>query len=136
MDYLELSPVISALRERPADFEIDRGWLTHFPSRHSFNFDREGNVTIDARCDCVFLSIRAAQGRELRTAFQDWRATYWRPIEINREFAAHFSEPNIFQRALRRVLAKVRRIVLNPNLDQRPEHRTVDCRAELMAGQR
>ena len=128
MEHLELSPMIAALRERPADFEIDRGWLTHFPSRHSFKFDREGNVTLHARCNCAFLSVRNEQGRELWTAFQDWRVTYWRPIEINREFASHFSEPSIFRRALRRVLAKVRQVMLDPTLDHQPETRIADHR--------
>ena len=49
MAYLELSPMIVALRDRPTDFEVDRGWLVHFPSRHCFMFDRLGNVAMRAR---------------------------------------------------------------------------------------
>jgi hypothetical protein len=62
MAYLEVSPMIAALRERPEDFEINRGWLTHFPSRHSYRIDSEGNVRLHAHCDCAFLSIRYDDG--------------------------------------------------------------------------
>ena len=116
MAYLELSPVIAALRETPADFQIDRGWLTHFPSRHSFRFDRQGNVRLRAHCACAFLSVRPEEGQELWKAFVDWRANYWRAIEINREFAGHFRRPNFAQRALRRIVAKLRFILLDPSL--------------------
>jgi hypothetical protein len=126
MTYLEISPTIAALRDRPMDFGVDRDWLTHYPSRHSFKFDRQGNVTLHARCDCAHLSIRPEQGQELWTAFQDWRANYWRPIEINREFAAHFHRPNILQRVLRRVLMKLRWLLLDPTLDQPPTSALTD----------
>jgi hypothetical protein len=122
MTYLEISPTITALRNRPMDFGVDRGWLTHYPSRHSFKFD--GNVTLHARCDCAHLSIRPEQGQELWMAFQDSGTNYWRPIEINREFAAHFHHhPNLLQRILRRVLMKLRWVLLDPTLDQPPTRR-------------
>ncbi len=120
MTYLELSPMIAALRDRPADFEVDRGWLVHFPSQHCFMFDRVGNVAMRARCECAHLSVRIEQGQELWTAYREWHTSYWRPIEINREFAAHFRRPNVLQRAFRRILAKARRILLDPTLDQGP----------------
>lgn len=118
MAYLDLSPMIVALRTSPTDFEMDRSWLTHFPSRHSFKFDREGNVSLHARCNCAFLSIRREEGRELWNVFQEWHANYWRPIEINREFASHFRRSGFAQRLLRRLMARIRRIVLDPTLDQ------------------
>jgi hypothetical protein len=122
MTYLEISPTITALRDRPMDFGVDRGWLAHYPSRHSFKF--EGNVTLHARCDCAHLSIRPEQGQELWMAFQDSGTNYWRPIEINREFAAHFHHhPNLLQRILRRVLMKLRWVLLDPTLDQPPTRR-------------
>lgn len=83
MAYLELSPMIAALRERPTDFEADRGWLVHFPSRHCFMFDRLGNVAMHARCDCAHLSVRVEDAQELWTAYREWHASYWLPIEIN-----------------------------------------------------
>jgi len=122
MTYLEISPTITALRDRPMDFGVDRGWLAHYPSRHSFKF--EGSVTLHARCDCAHLSIRPEQGQELWMAFQDSGTNYWRPIEINREFAAHFHHhPNLLQRILRRVLMKLRWVLLDPTLDQPPTRR-------------
>jgi hypothetical protein len=133
MAYLELSPMIAALRDRPTDFEVDRGWLTHFPSRHSFKFDRVGDVAMRARCDCAHLSVRVEDGQELWTAYREWHATYWRPIEINREFAAHFRSPNILQRALRGLLAKARRVLLDPTLDQEPANVLSD-RAAVVNG--
>ena len=129
MAYLELSPMIAALRDRPADFELDRGWLVHFSSRHAFMFDRQGNVAVRARCACAHLSVRLEDGQELWGAYREWRANYWRPIEINREFAAHFRKPSIFRRALRRLLSKVRRLLLDPTLDQEPENVIADSAA-------
>jgi hypothetical protein len=123
MAYLQLSPLIIALRERPADFEIDRGWLTHFPSRHSFKFDREGNVRSRAYCDCASLSIRPEDGQEFWVAFRTWHTEYWRPIEINREFSAHFRRPNPVQRFVRWLVVKARRSLLEPMLDQEPDIR-------------
>jgi hypothetical protein len=34
--FLDLSPMIDALRFQPADFEYSHGWLRHVPSRHAF----------------------------------------------------------------------------------------------------
>jgi hypothetical protein len=131
MAYLELSPLIVSLRERPDEFELDRGWLTHFPSRHSFKFDREGDVRLRAHCDCAFLSIRPEDGQELLTAFQTWRTEYWRPIEINREFAAHFRRPNPVKRFVRRLVAKARQALLDPMLDQEPNIPAVAVRVPV-----
>ncbi len=109
MTYLDVSPMITALRRSPSDFEMQRGWLHHFPSRHAFKFDREGNVRLHAHCDCAMLSVRQEQSRELWQAYQDWHVSYWRPVEINREFASHFREPNALRRLLRRITAGMRR---------------------------
>jgi hypothetical protein len=103
MAYLDVSPMITALRTQASDFELSRGWLKHAPSRHRFKFDRYGNVSIDAHCDCASLSVAPEQSRELWQEFQVWREVYWRPVEINREFASHFKEPNAFQRMIRRI---------------------------------
>jgi len=104
--------MIIALRTNPSDFEMKRGWLHHFPSRHEFKFDREGNVRLHAYCNCAMLSVRREQGRELWETFQLWHASYWRPVEINREFASHFRKPGAVQRLLRRFIASIRRPVL------------------------
>jgi hypothetical protein len=113
MAYLDVSPMITALRTQASDFELSRGWLKHAPSRHRFKFDKYGNVTIDARCDCAMLSVAPEQGQELWQEFQVWRDVYWRPVEINREFASHFRAPNAFQRILRRIHLAWRRATRN-----------------------
>ena len=78
--------------------------------------------------------MRIEDGQELWTAYREWHANYWRPIEINREFAAHFRSPNILQRALRALLAKARRLLLDPTLDQEPEIVAVDRGAAVVNG--
>ena len=125
MAYLELSPMVAALRERPEDFDFEHGWLTHFPSRHRFQFDQEGNVRLRANCSCASLAIRPEQGLELWSAFQVWRANYWRAIVINREFAGHFRQPNFAQRIFRRIVAKLRVILLDPTLTE-PENTAIE----------
>jgi hypothetical protein len=112
MTYLDVNPMIIALRSSPGDFELKRGWLHHFPSHHEFKFDRDGNVRLHARCDCAMLAVRHEQGRELWETFQLWHASYWRPVEINREFASHFKRPNAVQRLWRRLVASIRRPLL------------------------
>ena len=77
--YLDVSPMISALRFQPDDFEYAHGWLRHVPSRHRFQFDRMGRVTIDALCGCAMLSIKPEQTDELVSMFKTWRQQYWGP---------------------------------------------------------
>ncbi len=79
--YLDVAPMISALRVQPSDFEYSRGWLNHVPSRHRFQFDRSGRVTIDALCGCAALSVRPEQADELHTIYKTWRHSYWVPLE-------------------------------------------------------
>jgi len=55
--FLDVAPMISALQFQPTDFELSHGWLNHVPSRHRFKFDKKGQVTIDARCDCSGQSV-------------------------------------------------------------------------------
>jgi hypothetical protein len=64
-------------------------------------------------------------------AYREWHANYWRPIEINREFDAHFRNPKILQRVLRGFLAKARRVLLDPTLDQEPTNVAVDRAAAV-----
>jgi hypothetical protein len=77
MGFLDVGPMIAALKTRPADFEMDGAWLHHFSSRHRFKIDREGNVTLDARCNCAILHVRRDQGRQLWGAFELWRSAFW-----------------------------------------------------------
>ena len=108
-NFLDLTPMISALQFQPTDFEFSRGWLTHVPSRHRFEFDNKGRVTIDARCDCSGQSIRREQNDQLFRAFSAWKQSYWRPLEINREFASHFKRPSPFVRLVRDIRMAWRR---------------------------
>jgi hypothetical protein len=110
MSYLDLSPMIAALRTRPCDFEMQQGWLHHIPSRHRFKVDREGSVRVEARCDCAMLAVRREQGRELWDAFQQWHSGYWRAVEINKEFASHFRAPTIWRRLCRQLVRRMRRM--------------------------
>jgi hypothetical protein len=112
MAYLDVSPMITALRASPDQFEITHGWLHHMPSRHNFRFGPEGNVTIEARCDCSFLAVRREQELELLDAFRHWQAGYWRPLQINREFASHFEPPSYFRRVLITLTDKLHRALL------------------------
>jgi hypothetical protein len=107
--YLDVAPMIAALRFQPSDFEYARGWLNHVPSRHRFQFDRKGRVTIDALCGCASLSIRPEQADELHSMFTTWRQSYWQPLETNREFASHFAEPNALVRLFRDIRMAWRR---------------------------
>jgi hypothetical protein len=109
MSFLDVAPMITALRTRPADFEMDQGSLHHFPSHHRFQFNQDGNVTLNARCDCALLRVKREQSQELWSAFQIWQAAYWRPTEINKEFACHFRSPNMWQRLYRSLRVTVRR---------------------------
>jgi hypothetical protein len=116
MAYLDLSPMLQAMRVRPSEFEMQGVYLHHIPSHHLLNFDTSGIARVHARCDCAMLDVSRAQSEEMRAAMSAWRVVYWEPrlaeIEaekraaaINREFASHFRPPN----AWRRILALFRR---------------------------
>ena len=106
---LDVGPLIAALRFQPSDFEYSHGALNHVPSRHRFQFDRKGRVTIDAHCGCAVLSVKPEQAAELHSMFQTWRRDYWLPLETNREFASHFAEPNARVRLFRDIRMAWRR---------------------------
>jgi hypothetical protein len=108
---LDVSPMISALRFQPSDFEYAHGWLRHVPSRHRFQFDRRGQVTIDALCGCAAMTVSPEQTDALVGMFKIWREQYWLPLETNREFAAHFREPNAWVRLFRDIRMAFRRFL-------------------------
>jgi hypothetical protein len=89
--FLDVSPMIGALRFQPSDFEYARGALVHVPSRHRFWFNHDGRLTIHADCGCSGRSVRPDQSRELFEAFTEWRSEYWRPLRSSRSFAPHFA---------------------------------------------
>jgi hypothetical protein len=102
MAYLDISPMLTALREAPAEFDLRRGQLRHLPSRHSFGFTLDGRAIVThTRCDCAALTISERQSTALKAALRDWTARYWEPLlvrqaearriaRINRDFARHF----------------------------------------------
>ena len=110
MTYLDLAPATTALRLRPEEFEVFRGSLHHLPSRHLFHFAAEDDVRIDAVCDCSLLRASPDQTRTFHAAYRQWQDSYWQPLQINRNFAAHFGPPPLWRRAamwlLRRLLAQ------------------------------
>src|SRR5258708_20780610 len=97
MAYLELSPAIAALRARPEEFEFSNNTLHHLGSRHRFRFLSEDSVEIHADCGCAILKASQEQTKVFHAAYCEWHASYWRPLEINREFASHF-EPALWRR--------------------------------------
>jgi hypothetical protein len=107
--YLDVGPMIIALKFQPSDFEFSHGWLHHVPSRHRFQFDRKGGVMVDAHCNCAALPLKPAQASELHSMFKTWRQAYWQPLEINREFASHFTSPNAWVRLFRDIRMAWRR---------------------------
>jgi hypothetical protein len=114
MAYLDVSPMVVALRTSAGDFEMDRGWLHHFPSHHRFKISDNGFVRLYARCDCSHLKVVEQQGYELRDAFREWQDAYWRPIEVNREFASHFRSPGPLRRFTRSIIRKIRLALQDP----------------------
>ena len=108
MTCLELSPAITAIRARPEEFEFSNNTLHHLGSRHRFRFVSDHEVEIHAACDCATLRASREQAKVFHAAYRDWHASYWRPLQINREFASHF-EPALWRRVaiwlLRRLLS-------------------------------
>jgi hypothetical protein len=90
MSYLDLNPLITALRTTPDEFELVDGWLNHPRSFHGFRFSANDEVELRATCSCTLLAMWPEQTRELAKCFREWERDYWRPLQINREFASHF----------------------------------------------
>jgi len=105
MAYLDISPMLAAMREQPDTFSMSNGWLKHRPSHHRFKVQAGGHVIVDAECGCAGLSVRTEQGRELYEALQSWQAEYWVPREINRHFARHFQPASLWRRWLNNFLS-------------------------------
>lgn len=112
MSYLDVNPVISALRTTPNAFEFTGGALHHIPSRHYFYFEPNGHVRLVAECSCAYLAVTDQQQGALTEAFSQWRVNYWRPLEINRQFAEHFNPPSSWRRLLLRLTERLQRALL------------------------
>ena len=100
MSYLDVSPMMVALRVTPEDFELNHDWLLHIPSGHGFVFDPRGRARVIAHCDCALLAINPEQQRQLFTCFNDWKENYWFPKQVNAEFASHFKSRSFFRQML------------------------------------
>jgi hypothetical protein len=111
MAYLNLSPMLEAMRARPHEFEMQGSYLHHIPSHHRLQFDLWGNARVYARCECAMLDVSREQSEEAKTAIAAWKVFYWEPrlaqiaaekriARINREFASHFRAPGAFRRFL------------------------------------
>ena len=107
MTYLELAPAITAMRSHPEEFEFSNDTLHHLRSRHRFKFISDDEVEIHAACDCATLRASPEQARAFHQAYRAWHAAYWRPLEINRQFAAHFDRPPLWQRLAIRLLRRL-----------------------------
>jgi hypothetical protein len=101
MAYLDLSPMLAAMRTRPDEFDMQGSFFRHRPSHHLLNFDGWGNARLHTGCDCATLDISRAQSDEMKAALAAWKVMYWEPrlariqaekraAKINRKFAAHF----------------------------------------------
>ncbi|HXJ02559.1 MAG TPA: hypothetical protein VNH44_15150 [Micropepsaceae bacterium] len=129
MVYLDVNPMITALRTSPETFEFTNDSLYHIPSCHSFRFGRDGRVRLDAHCDCAFLAVSEDQEPALYEAYNDWRVNYWRPVEINRQFAAHFDPPSGWRRLLLALTERLHRALLRQHAT-RPSRAAVAVPAE------
>ena len=75
----------------PEEFEFSNNTLHHLGSGHRFRFVSEDEVEIHAACDCAILRASREQAKVFHAAYRDWYASYWRPLEINREFASRLN---------------------------------------------
>jgi hypothetical protein len=64
-------------------------------------------MEIHAACDCSFLRASKEQTRAFHAAYREWHASYWRPLQINREFTAHFAPPGVARRLAIRLLRRL-----------------------------
>src|SRR5260370_28976090 len=96
MAILDLSRAIPAIRARPEEFEFSGNSLHHVRSRHMFHFLDDGDVQIYADCNCATLRASLEQGRVFHAAFKEWRATYWRGVEIHPDVASPFPPPTLW----------------------------------------
>jgi hypothetical protein len=114
MPYLDISPMITALRTTPDEFEVVDGWLNHTRSSHSFRFDVNDEVELRAECNCTLLAIRPEQRRELAKCFREWESSHWRSLQINSEFASHFSRKPGLREILIVLTGRLHRWLLRP----------------------
>jgi hypothetical protein len=109
MRTLDLTPMMSAMRDRPGDFIFESPWLRHRPSGHSFLIVGGVLARIETPCSCGELRPNQSQTDEFARVFNSWMSIYWQPLqayraaerraaEINRQFTSHFCRPTRLMR--------------------------------------
>lgn len=122
--YLDVDPMIIALRATAEAFTMNGKWLRHIPSHHDFKFDEgAGKVSLRANCSCAQLIVRDWQQTSLVIAFQKWRVDYWTPKMINAEFASHFARRSAWRDVLVRFTGWLHALALRPERTPEKEHR-------------
>jgi hypothetical protein len=103
MAYLDLSQVLTALRERTHEFAVSDGWVQQHPSRYRLKAQADGHVLVETEVGSASLLISCSQGFHLFRAIENWRVNYWIPREVNRIFARQIRPRRLWQRILDRV---------------------------------
>ena len=105
MAYLDISPVLTALRERPNEFTVSDGWVQQHSSRYRLKAQVDGHVLVETEDGSAGPLISCSQGFDLFRAIENWRVNYWIPREVNRIFARQIRPQRLWQRTLDRVEA-------------------------------
>jgi hypothetical protein len=103
MAYLDMSPVLTALHERPHEFTVSDGWVQQHSSRYRLKAQADGHVLVETEVGSASLLISCSQGFHLFRAIENWRVNYWIPREVNRIFARQIRPRRLWQRILDRV---------------------------------
>jgi hypothetical protein len=106
MAYLDMSPVLTALRERPHEFTVSDGWVRQRSSPYRLKAQFDGHVLVETEDGSVSPLISCSQSHLFR-AIENWRVDYWIPREVNRIFARQIRPRRIWQRILDRVEARL-----------------------------
>jgi len=105
MAYLDMSPVLTALRERPHEFIVSDGWVRQHSSPYRLKAQVDGHVLVETEDSSPSPLISCSQGFDLFRAIENWRVNYWIPREVNRIFARQIRPRRLWQRILDRVEA-------------------------------
>jgi hypothetical protein len=104
MAYLNMSPVLTALHERPHEFTVSDGWVQQHSS-YRVKAQVDGHVLVETEDGSASPLISCSQGFDLFRAIENWRVNYWIPREVNRIFARQIRPRRLWQRILDRVEA-------------------------------
>jgi hypothetical protein len=102
MAYLDTSPVLTALRERPHEFTVSDGWVQQQSSPYRLKAQVDGHVLVETEDGSASPLISCSQRFHLFRAIENWRLSYWIPREVNRVFARQIRPRRLWQRILDR----------------------------------